>query len=107
MNKPKGGAESKIPRRREEQIEWYKEEMDDNAKQFARDLNELPMNEDNEDNIILQDIISKNEIASGNSIKLIQTSLTEISVEASTQTEIGGLTLRELQGFDKELKKKL
>ena len=33
---------------------------------------------------------------------MIETSLTEIGVEASTQT--GGLTLRELQGLDKELR---
>ena len=51
---------------------------------------------------MLQDIINKNEIASDNSIKLIETSLTEIGVEASTQTS--GLTLRELQGLDKELR---
>ena len=51
---------------------------------------------------MLQDIINKNEIASDNSIKLIETSLTEIGVEASTQT--GGLTLRELQGLDRELR---
>ena len=37
-----------------------------------------------------------------NSIKLIETSLTEIGAEASTQT--GGLTLRELEGLDKELR---
>ena len=60
------------------------------------------MSEDNQDNIMLQDIINKNEIAAGNSIKLIEMSLTEISVEASTQT--GGLTLRELVGLDKELR---
>ena len=51
---------------------------------------------------MLQDIINKNEIATDNSIKLIETSLTEIGVEASTQT--GELTLRELQGLDKELR---
>ena len=51
---------------------------------------------------MLQDIINKNEIASDNSIKLIETSLTEIGVEASTQ--IGGITLRELQGLDRELR---
>ena len=51
-----------------------------------------------------QDIINKNEIASDNSIKLTETSLTEISVEASTQTETGGLTLGELQGLDRELR---
>ena len=53
---------------------------------------------------MLQDIINKNEIAADNSIKLIETSLTEIGVEASTQTETGGLTLRELQGLDRELR---
>ena len=51
---------------------------------------------------MLQDIVNKNEIATDNSIKLIETSLTEIGVEVSTQT--GGLTLRELQGLDKELR---
>ena len=56
--------------------------------------------EDNQDNIMLQDIITKNEIATDNSIKLIETSLTETGAEASTQT--GGLTLRELEGLDKE-----
>ena len=85
-----------------EQIEQYIDEIDDNAKQFALVLNKLPTNEDNQDNIMLQDIINKNEIASDNSIKLIETSSTEIGVEASTQT--GGLTLRELQGLDRELR---
>ena len=47
-------------------------------------------------------IINKNKIAADNSIKLIETSLTEIGVETSTQTQTGGLTLRELQGLDKE-----
>ena len=51
---------------------------------------------------MLQDIITKNEIATDNSMKLIETSLTEIGVEASTQT--GGLTLRELEGLDRELR---
>ena len=36
---------------------------------FARELNELPTSEDNQDNIMLQDIINENEIASDNSIK--------------------------------------
>ena len=53
---------------------------------------------------MLRDIINKNEIHADNSIKLIETSLTEIGVEASTQTETGGLTLRELQGLDRELR---
>ena len=47
MDKPKGGAKSKIPKKRIEQIEWYVEEIDDNAKQFSRELNELPTSEDN------------------------------------------------------------
>ena len=51
---------------------------------------------------MLQDIIDKNETATDNSIKLIETSLMEIGVEASTQT--GGLTLRELEGLDRELR---
>ena len=52
---------------------------------------------------MLQDIITKNEIAADNSMKLIETSLTEIGgVEASTQT--GGLALRELEGLDRELR---
>ena len=104
VNKPKGGAKSKIPKKRIEQIKRYVEEIDDNAKQFAKELNELPTTEDNRDNIMLQDLISKNEIAADNSIKLIETSLTEISVEASTQTETGRLTLEELQGLDRELR---
>ena len=62
------------------------------------------MSEDNRDNIMLQDIINKNEIAADNSIKLIETSLTEIGAEASTQTETGGLMLGELQGLDRELR---
>ena len=99
VDKPKSGTKSKIPKKRMEQ---YLEEIDDNTKQFARELNDLPTSEDNQDNIMLQDIIDKNEIASDNSIKLIETSLTEIGVETSTQT--GGLTLRELQGLDKELR---
>ena len=41
------------------QIEMYVDEIDDNTKQFPRILNELPMSEDNEDNIMLQDIITK------------------------------------------------
>ena len=62
------------------------------------------MSEDNQDNIMLRDIINKIEIVADNAIKLIETSLTEIDVEASTQTETSGLTLRELQGLDKELR---
>ena len=93
----------RFQKKRIEQIEKYIEEIDDNTKQFASVLNELPTtSEDNQDNIMLQDIIAKNEIATDNSMKLIETSLTEISVEASTQT--GGLTLRELEGLDKELR---
>ena len=102
VDKPKSGTKSKIPKKRMEQIKQYIDEIDDNTKQFARDLNELPMSEDNQDNSMLQDIITKNEIATDNSMKLIETSLTEIGIEASTQT--GGLSLRELEGLDKELR---
>ena len=101
-DKPKSGTKSKIPKKKMKQIEMYADEIDDNRKQFALELNKLPMNEDNQDNIMLQDIITKNEIATDNSIKLIETSLTETGVETSTQT--GGLTLRELEGLDKELR---
>ena len=55
--KPKIDTKSKIPKKRMEQIEQYGDEIDDNTKQFARELNELPTNEDNRDNIMLQDII--------------------------------------------------
>ena len=101
-DKPKSGTKNKIPKKKMKRIEKYVDEIDDNTKQFARELNELPMREDNQDNIMLQDIITKNEIATDNSIKLIETSLTEIGAEASTQT--GGLMLRELEGLDKELR---
>ena len=103
VNKPKSGRKSKIPKKKMKQIEMYVDEIDDNTKQFTSVLNELPMtSEGNQDNIMLQDIITKNEIATDNSIKLIETSLTEIGEGASTQT--GGLTLRELEGLDKELR---
>ena len=104
VDKPKSGTKSKIPKKRMEQIEQYVEEIDDNTKQFAAsELNELPTtSENNQDNIMLQDIITKNEIAADNSMKLIETSLTEIGADSSTQT--GGLTLRELEGLDKELR---
>ena len=102
VDKPKSGTKSKIPRKRIEQIGRYVEEIDDKAKQLPGELNELPTSGDIRDNIMLRDIINKYEIAADNSIKLIETSLTEISVEASTQTETGGLTLRELQGLDRE-----
>ena len=95
VDKPKSGTKSKIPRKRIEQIELYVDEIDDNEKQLARELNELLTSEDNPDDIMLQDIINKNEIATDNSIKLIETSLTEIGVEVSTQT--GGLTLKVLK----------
>ena len=102
-DKPKSGTKSKIPKKRMEQIEQYIDEMYDNTKQFPRELNELPMtSEGNQDNIMLQDIITKNEIATDNSMKLIETSLTETGEDTSTQTS--GLTLRELEGLDKELR---
>ena len=56
VDKPKSGTKSKIPKKRMEQIKQYVDEIDDNTKQFARELNELPTNEDNRDNIMLQDI---------------------------------------------------
>ena len=102
VDRPRTGTKSKIPKKRIEQIEQYVDEIDDNRKQFASELNKLPKSEDTQDNIMLQDIINKNEIATDNSIKLIETSLTETGAEASTQT--GGLTLRELEGLDKELR---
>ena len=103
VNKPKSGTKSKIPKKKMKQIEKYVDEIDDNTKQFTSVLNELPTtSEDNQDNIMLQDIITKNEIATDNSMKLIETSLTEIGEDASTQT--GGLTLRELKGLDIELR---
>ena len=102
VNKPRTGTKSKIPKKKMKQIEIYVDEIDDNRKQFASELNKLPINEDTQDNIMLQDIITKNEIATDNSIKLIETSLTETGAEASTQT--GGLMLSELQGLDKELR---
>ena len=61
VDKPKGGAKSKIPKKRIERIEHYVEEMNNNAKQFASELNKLPTSEDNQDSIMLQDIINKNE----------------------------------------------
>ena len=100
--RPRTGTKSKIPKKKTKQIEMYVDEIDDNRKQFASELNELPMNEDNQDNIMLEDIITKNEIATDNSIKLIETTLTETGEDTSTQT--GGLKLRELEGLDKELR---
>ena len=59
VDKPKSGTKSKIPKKRMEQIEQYIDEIDDNTKQFASVVNELPTSEDNQDNIMLQDIITK------------------------------------------------
>ena len=75
VDKPKSGTKNKIPRNRTEQIEQYIKEIDDNVKQFASELNKFPTSEYNQDNIMLQDIINKHEIAADNSIKLIETSL--------------------------------
>ena len=99
VDKPKSGEKSRIPKKR---MEWYVDELDNNAKRLASILNELPTSEDNHINILLQDIINKNETATDNSMKMIETSLTEIGVEASTQTS--GLSLRELEGLDRELR---
>ena len=83
----KGVQRVRFPKKKIEQIEQYIDEMYDNMKPFARELNELPTtSENNQDNIMLQDIITKNEIATDNSIKLIETSLTDTGAEASTQT---------------------
>ena len=86
VDKPKSGTKSKIPKKRVELIEQYIDEMYDNMKQFAaRELNELPTtSQNNQDNIMLQDIITKNEIAADNSVKLIETSLTETGADVST-----------------------
>ena len=46
VDKPKSGTKSKIPKKRMEQIEQYVDEIHDNTKQFAKELNELPTNED-------------------------------------------------------------
>ena len=79
VGKPRTGTKGKIPKKKVEQIEQYIDEMYDNMKQFTREMNELPTtSENNQDNIMLQDIITKNEIATGSSMKLIETSLTEI-----------------------------
>ena len=58
-DKPKSGTRSKIPKKKMKQIEMYVDEIDDNTKQFALVFNELPTSEDNQDNIMLQDIITK------------------------------------------------
>ena len=52
-DKPKSGTKSKIPKKKIKQIEMYVGEIDDNRKQFPSELNKLPMNEDNQDNIML------------------------------------------------------
>ena len=69
VDRPRTGTKSKIPKKRMEQIEQYIDEMYDNTKPFTRELNELPTtSEGNQDNIMLQHIITKNEIATDNSI---------------------------------------
>ena len=63
-DKPISGTKSKIPKKKMKQIEMYVDEIDDNTKQFALVSNELPTTSENDqDNIMLQDIITKNEIA--------------------------------------------
>ena len=100
-DKPESGTKSIIPKKRNGTNRM--DEIDDNTKQFASVLNELPAtSEENQDNIMFQDIITENEIATDNSMKLIETLLTEIGEDASTQTR--WLTLRELEGLDKELR---
>ena len=68
VDKLKSGAKSKIPKKRMEQIERYIGEIDDNIKQFAPELNKLPTSENTQDNIMLQDIITENEIVTDNSM---------------------------------------
>ena len=52
-DKPISGTISKIPKKKMKQIEMYVDEIDDNTKQFASVLNELPTtSENNQDNII-------------------------------------------------------
>ena len=53
VDRPKTGTKSKIPKKRIEQIEQYVDEIDDNRKQFASELNKLPKSEDTQDNIML------------------------------------------------------
>ena len=49
VDKPKSGTKSKIPKKKMKQIEMYVDEIDDNTKQFALVLNELPTtSEDNQ-----------------------------------------------------------
>ena len=38
VDKPKSGTQSKIPRKRMEQIKQYVDEINDNTKQFTKDL---------------------------------------------------------------------
>ena len=60
VDRPRTGTKSKIPKKKMKQIEMYVDEIDDNEKQFAKKLNELPTtSEGNQDNIMLQDIITK------------------------------------------------
>ena len=46
VDKPKSGTKSKIPKKKMEQIEQYVDEIDDNTKQFARELNDLRTSEE-------------------------------------------------------------
>ena len=85
VDRPRTGTKSKIPKKRMKQIEQYVDEIDDNRKQLVSELSKLPKSEDTQDNIMLQDIVNKNDIATDNSIKLIETSLTEIGADASTK----------------------
>ena len=93
VDRPRTGTKSKILKKKMKQIEMYVDEIDDNKKQFAKKLNELPMtSEGNQDNIMLQDIITKNEIATDNSIKLIESD--EGTYKIAFENEIG--TYRDL-----------
>ena len=48
-----------VNKKRMEQIEQYIDEMYNNAKQFGRELNELPTTSENNQDNMLQDIINK------------------------------------------------
>ena len=46
-DKPISGTKSKIPKKKMKQIEMYVDEIDDNTKQFASELNESPTTSEN------------------------------------------------------------
>ena len=102
VDKPKSSTKSKIPRKRIEKIEQYVDEMDNNAKQFTRELNESPMSEDNIDNIMLQDITNKNEIAIDKFHKIDRNIINRDRCRSIYSN--WWAKLRELEGLDRELR---